>query len=339
MDTLQQSKTVRVAFYSTKIYEKELFDQHCPEDKVSFTYYEASLNAQTALFTKGFYAVCVFVNDKVGKQVIDALHKNGVQLIVLRCAGFNNVEVAYANEKGIKVLHVPAYSPHAVAEHTLALIMALNRKTHKAFNRIREANFALDGLLGFDVHGTTVGVIGTGKIGMTFCRIMLGMGCEVLAYDPSPSESLSDSGVKYVDLENIYRKSDIISLHCPLNPNTHHLINDASLSQMKDGVMLINTSRGGLIDTKSIIKGLKSKKIGYLGLDVYEQEEHIFFKDLSDQIIDDDVIMRLITFPNVLVTAHQAFFTENAMGNIVMTTIENIVNYFEGHSNFNEVRM
>jgi D-lactate dehydrogenase len=236
------------------------------------------------------------------------------------------------------VVRVPAYSPYAVAEHTLAMILTLNRKTHRAFNRVRENNFSLNGLMGFDLHGKTTGVIGTGKIGQIFCRIMQGLGCEVIAYDPYPNQELANSGVKYHTLEDLFRQSDIISLQCPLTPETYHLINQQAINLMKDGVMLINTSRGGLIDTKALVYGLKHGRIGYLGMDVYEQEENIFFKDLSDQIIQDDLIMRLITFPNVLITSHQAFFTSTAMKNISDTTVENISAFMENKPLKNEVK-
>ena len=330
---------MKVAVYSTKPYDKTFFDAENSEHKCEITYFEDPLTEETAFYTSDFDAVCVFVNDQLDRTVIHQLAKNGIKLIALRCAGFNNVDLQAASDHGIAVVRVPAYSPYAVAEHALALIMTLNRKTHRSFNRVRESNFSLNGLIGFDLHGKTVGVIGTGKIGRIFSRIMLGLGCKVIAYDPFPDEGLQQSGIAYATLDELYLASDIISLQCPLTPETYHLINEDSLQKMKNGVMLINTSRGGLIDTKILIKALKSGKIGYLGIDVYEQEEAIFFKDLSDQIVQDDLIMRLITFPNVLITSHQAFFTDTAMQNIASTSLGNITAFFNEDKIQNEVSL
>ena len=328
---------MKIAVYSAKPYDKEFLESENSQGKFDLTYFEDPLTLQTVAYTSDYKGVCLFVNDKVNKEVMEQLAQNEIALIALRCAGFNNVDLEAARQFGIKVVRVPAYSPYAVAEHAVALIMTLNRKTHRAFNRVRERNFSLNGLIGFDLWGKTVGVIGTGKIGRIFCRIMQGFGCEVIAYDLYPHEELRKSGVRYVELDELYSTSDIISLQCPLTPDTHHLINQEALDRMKPGVMLINTSRGGLIDTKALIAALKHGKVGQLGIDVYEQEEDLFFKDLSDQIVHDDLIMRLITFPNVLVTAHQAFLTDTALRNIASTTLENIEAFFEKGKVLNEV--
>jgi D-lactate dehydrogenase len=287
-------------------------------------YFEARLGSQTVNLTAGCDAVCVFVNDRLNANIIGELKKNGVKLIALRCAGFNNVDLEAARANDIKVVRVPAYSPHAVAEHAVALILTLNRKTHKAYNRVREGNFSLERLTGFDLYGKTVGVIGTGKIGQAFCDIMLGFGCTVLAFDLMQDKELAAKGVEYLPLIDVLQHSDIISMHCPLNEQTKHIISKQTIDMMKEGVMLINTSRGGLINTADIIESLKTGKIGYLGLDVYEQEEKLFFKDLSENVIQDDMILRLISFPNVLITSHQGFFTEEALTQIAQTTLGNI---------------
>jgi D-lactate dehydrogenase len=278
------------------------------------------------------------VNDQLNRTVIQQLAKKGVKIIALRCAGFNNIDLEAAHEQNIKVVRVPAYSPHAVAEHAIAMIMTLNRKIHKAYNRVREQNFSLNGLMGFDLHEKIVGVIGTGKIGQTFSHIMLGFGCKVLAYDVAKNEELIHAGVSYVPLAEIFTKADIISLHCPLNESTRYIINDQSVQQMKKGVMLINTSRGALIDTRSVIQALKSGTIGSLGIDVYEQEEKIFFRDLSEKIIKDDIITRLSSFPNVLITAHQGFFTQEALNQIALTTLSNLLHFKRGDLLQNEVK-
>lgn len=313
---------MKIAFFSTKAYDREFFNRYITSHEI--TYFEGRLRMPTVNLTKGYDAVCVFVNDRLNAEVIAALKENDVKLIALRCAGFNNVDLEAAKKHGIKVVRVPAYSPHAVAEHAVALILTLNRKTHKAYNRVREGNFSLERLTGFDLYGKTVGAIGTGKIGQVFCNIMLGFGCRVLAFDLMEDKELASKGVEYLPLIDLLQQSDIISLHCPLNDQTRHIINKETIPMMKEGAMLINTSRGGLIDTVDVIEGLKSGRIGYVGLDVYEQEEKLFFKDLSENIIQDDLIMRLLSFPNVLITSHQGFFTEEALIQIAQTTLDNI---------------
>lgn len=332
-----ERQTIKVASFSTKKYDQEYFEKHGNKSDINFSFFESALSNSTAELTKGHDAVCVFVNDTIDKSVIEKLKANGVKLIALRCAGFNNVDLAAAKENNIKVVRVPAYSPEAVAEHTMALILTLNRKTHKAYNRVREGNFSLNRLIGFNLHGKTVGVIGTGKIGIAFCKIALGFGCKVIAYDPYPSEKLLNLGVEYFPIDKLLELSDIVSLHCPLNKHTKHIINEKAIEKMKVGVMIVNTSRGGLINTKDVIEGLKNKKIGYLGIDVYEQEENLFFQDLSESIIQDELILRLNSFPNVLITSHQAYFTDEAMKEITSTTIENIINFFLHKKLMNEV--
>lgn len=319
---------MKIAFFSTKSYDREFFDRYVSTHEI--IYFEAPLNEQTVNLSEGCKAVCVFVNDKLNEVVITQLKNLGIPLILLRCAGFNNVNLDTAKSCGIVVARVPAYSPYAVAEHAVALILTLNRKTHKAYNRVREGNFSLDRLTGFDLYGKTVGVIGTGKIGQVFCNIMLGFGCKVLAFDLIENKYAAAKGVAYLPLIDVLQQSDIISLHCPLTELTKHIINEHSLSLMKEGAMLINTSRGSLIDTKEVIKALKTGKIGYLGLDVYEQEEKLFFNDLSENVIQDDVIMRLLSFPNVLITSHQGFFTEEALTQIAQTTLNNADDFEAG---------
>lgn len=326
---------MKIAFFSTKAYDREFFNRYITTHEI--TYFEGRLRMPTVNLTKGYDAVCVFVNDRLNAEVIAALKENDVKLIALRCAGFNNVDLEAAKEHGIKVVRVPAYSPHAVAEHAVALILTLNRKTHKAYNRVREGNFSLERLTGFDLYGKTVGAIGTGKIGQVFCNIMLGFGCRVLAFDLMEDKELASKGVEYLPLMDLLQQSDIISLHCPLNDQTRHIINKETIPMMKEGAMLINTSRGGLIDTVDVIEGLKSGRIGYVGLDVYEQEEKLFFKDLSENIIQDDLIMRLLSFPNVLITSHQGFFTEEALIQIAQTTLHNIDAFESGETLKNAV--
>lgn len=329
---------MKIAFFSTKSYDREYFDKFNEEHGFKINYYFDKIKEDDINLTVGMDAVCVFVNDKLDRHIISLLAKNGVKVILLRCAGFNNVDIESATEFGIKVYRVPAYSPHSVAEHAVALILALNRKTHKAFNRIREGNFSLERLNGFDLFKKTVGVIGTGKIGAAFCSIMNGFGCSILAYDKYENEELKKNGIHYTSFKELITSSDIISLHCPLVPETKHIINAKAFSKMKKGVMLINTSRGMLIDTKSAIKALKSKKLGYLGIDVYEQEENLFFQDLSEHIIQDDIIARLTTFPNVLITAHQAFFTNEALSEIARTTLQNLALFMKEEPTTNEVK-
>ncbi|MDQ6815684.1 MAG: 2-hydroxyacid dehydrogenase [Bacteroidota bacterium] len=315
---------MKITFFSTQPYDKDFFIKHNQDFGFDLEFLETGLDEKTADLAKKSDAVCVFVNDKVNRTVIECLAANGVKIIALRCAGFNNVDLAAAKESGIKVCRVPAYSPEAVAEHAVAMILTLNRKTHKAYNRVREQNFSLNGLLGFDLHGKTVGVIGTGNIGQAFCKIMLGFGCRVLAFDLIANGEMEALGVTYLPLLDVIASSDIISLHSPLTGQTHNMVNATTIDHMKAGTMLINTSRGGLVDTKAVIEGLKSGKLGYVGIDVYEQEEKLFFRDLSAGIIQDDVISRLISFPNVLITAHQGFFTNEALDQIAEVTLCNI---------------
>ena len=317
---------MRVAVFSTKSYDKAYLDA-ANTGQHQLVYLESRLDVATAFAVAGAEAVSVFVNDVVDAEVIAMLAKQGVKLIALRCAGFNNVDLEAARLHGIIVARVPEYSPHSVAEHAVALMLSLNRKIHRASARVREANFSLDGLLGFDMYGKTVGVVGTGKIGLCVTKIMAGFGCKVLAFDPTPNQQCIDAGARYVTLPELLSGSDVISLHCPLTPDTHHLIDAQAIEMMKPGVMLINISRGAVIDTRAIILGLKSGVIGSLGLDVYEEEENLFFRDLSSTVIHDDVFARLLTFPNVVITGHQAFFTHEAVTEIANTTIANISAY------------
>ncbi|MFA0962526.1 2-hydroxyacid dehydrogenase [Roseivirga sp. BDSF3-8] len=330
---------MKIAFFNTKSYDQAYFDKANEAFDIPINYFETSLNADTATLAREHEAVCVFVNDTVDAEVIEKLAEGGTKVILLRSAGFNHIDIEAAEKHKVTLLRVPAYSPHAVAEHALALIMTLNRKTHKAYNRVRENNFSLERLTGFDLYGKKVGVIGTGKIGAIFARNMQGLGCEVVAFDPYPDDELEKQGVKYLELDELFGEVDIISLHTPLNDKTHHIINSHAVSLMKKGVMIINTSRGALIDTKAVIKGLKDGHIGYLGIDVYEQEEQLFFKDLSETIIPDDMIARLMSFPNVLVTAHQAFFTAEALTEIAHTTLQNLQDFADEKSDLpNEVK-
>lgn len=316
---------MNVAVFSTKPYDQQFFELANKDGhRHQLVFLETRLTAATVALAKGFEAVCVFVNDQVDAPVLNALAQGGTRVVALRCAGFNNVDLKAAEANHITVVRVPAYSPHAVAEHTVALMLSLNRQIHRAHNRIREGNFALDGLLGFDLHGRTVGIIGTGQIGVEVARIMRGFGCQVLGYDLHPSSECQQLGVQFVSLDELLAQADIITLHCPLTPDTHHLINAPAIGRMKPGVMLINTSRGAIIDTSAIIEGLKSGHIGYLGLDVYEEEGDLFFEDLSNLVLQDDVFARLLTFPNVLITGHQAFFTRNALDSIARITLGNL---------------
>ncbi|MBP9970941.1 MAG: 2-hydroxyacid dehydrogenase, partial [Paludibacteraceae bacterium] len=285
----------------------------------------------------GFDGICVFVNDKLDNNLLQQIASAGIKAIFLRCAGFNNVAISTATTLGIKVYRVPAYSPYAVAEHAVALVLTLNRKTHKAYNRVKEYNFSIERLHGFDVHGKTVGVIGTGTIGLVFAKIMLGFGCKVIAFDPTESDDAKQLGIQYVALEDVLKQADILSLHCPLNQHTRHMISTKEFSIMKHGAMLINTSRGALIDTKEAIEALKTGALGYLGIDVYEEEEKLFFHDFSESIISDDILMRLMTFPNVLITSHQAFFTHEALTQIAETTYQNMLDFTHGTSSTNQL--
>lgn len=326
---------MRVAVFSTKSYDRAALER-ANDQRHDLTFFEAKLAPETASLAADYEAICPFVNDDVDAETIAALADGGTRLIATRSAGYNHIDLDAAADHGITVARVPAYSPNAVAEHALALILTLNRKMHRAYNRVREGNFSLDGLMGFTLDGKTVGVVGTGSIGRVFASIMVAMGCEVIAADPNPDDALRDT-VDYVELDTLFESSDIISLHCPLVPQTHHLIDAESIAAMKDGVMIINTSRGGLIDTQALIDGLKSGKVGHVGLDVYEEEEGLFFEDLSNDIIRDDVFMRLLTFPNVVITGHQGFFTEEALQNIAETTIANITAFETGGGDLNAV--
>ena len=317
---------MKVAVFSTKRHDRESLSaaNAAAGNPHDLNFFEAHLDARTAALAGDAGAICPFVNDQVDKATLSALHEQGVRLIALRGAGFNNVDLSAAEEFGIRVARVPAYSPWAVAEHAAALILALNRKIHRAYARVREGNFALDGLLGFDLHGRTVGLVGVGRIGLVMARIMTGFGCRIVAHDPETNAEFEALGGRFTSLEELLSLSDIISLHCPLTPQTRHLIDAAAVERMRRGVMLINTSRGAVVDTRALIEGLKNGKIGYLGLDVYEEEGDLFFEDLSDQPIQDDVFARLLTFPNVLITGHQAFFTAEALQAIAETTIANL---------------
>jgi len=320
---------MKVAVFSAKNYDRE-FLSAANATRHEIHFFEPHLNEETVGLADNFGAVCVFVNDRINAAVIARLASLGIELVALRCAGYNNVDLAAAKKHRITVVRVPEYSPYAVAEHTLGLMLALNRKLHRAYNRVREGNFALDGLLGFDLHGKTAGIIGTGKIGTVVAQILTGFGCPSLAFDPVPNDTCRSLGVRYVKLDDLLAQADIITLHCPLTPQNKRMINRTAIEKMKTGVMLINTSRGGLLDTVAVIEALKSGKIGYLGLDVYEEEEEIFFEDRSGLIIPDDVFARLLTFPNVIITGHQAFFTREALENIAATTIDNITKFENG---------
>ena len=330
---------MKLAVFSTKPYDRAFLIEANRSRRHEIVFFEPRLSLETSPLAKGFPAVCVFVNDKLDAGVLSALANQGTKLIALRCSGFNNVDLNSAEKLGLAVTRVPAYSPHAVAEHAVALVLALNRKICRSYARIREGNFSLDGLLGFELNDRAVGVIGTGKIGEIFSRIMSGFGCKILAYDPLTNPECVRAGVKYVSIESLYQEADILSLHCPLLPSTHHVIDAKTLKQMKKGVMLINTGRGALIDTRAVIEALKSGKIGYLGLDVYEEEADLFFEDLSNRVIQDDVFSRLLTFHNVIITGHQAFFTENALRAISETTLHNISEFQNGKPCINEVRI
>ncbi len=316
--------------FSAKQYDKDYFEKVNKSFGFEIEYFDTHLGPHIINAIEDTDAVCVFVNDKVDARVIESLAAKHVKIIALRCAGFNNVDLEAAKKYGMKVCRVPSYSPEAVAEHAVAMIQTLNRKTHKAYNRVREQNFSLNGLLGFNLYGKTVGVIGTGNIGRAFCKIMVGFGCQVKAFDVVANKELQSLGVEFLPVIDVFKQADIISLHCPLNESTRHLVNRETLQLMKKGVMLINTSRGGLIDTKAVIDSLKSRQLGYLGIDVYEQEEKLFFRDLSASIIEDDTIQRLMSFPNVLVTAHQAFFTEEALQQIATTTLSSVQSFLQG---------
>ena len=331
---------MKVAVFSTKSYDRRFLELENNISKANheLVFFDARLQPQTASLAAGFPAVCVFVNDDLGTETLEILASQGTKLIALRCTGFNNVNLKTAAELGIKVVRVTEYSPYAVAEHAVGLILMLNRKLYRAYNRVRDDNFALDGLLGFDLHNRTVGVVGTGKIGQIFAQIMAGFGCHLLGYDVYPNPNFEKlENAEYVSLEELWKRSDVISLHCPLFPETNHLINQETIAKMKSGVMLINTSRGKLVDTKAVIEGIKSEKIGYIGIDVYEEEDKLFFEDLSTTIIQDDTFQLLQSFPNVVITAHQGFFTENALDDIARTTIANFSDFEQGNPLTNQV--
>lgn len=318
---------MKLAFFDTKTYDVPGFDRYGVPAGVEIKYFEPNLNEDTVSLAAGFDAVCVFVNDTVNAAVVEKLYQLGVKAIVLRCAGFNNVDIKACQGK-LRVFRVPAYSPHAVAEHAMALLLTINRRTHKAYNRTREFNFSLQGLAGFDLYGKTVGIIGTGKIGRVFADICKGFGMNILAYDKFPAPN---SDLHYVDLPELFEKSDIISLHCPLTEDTKHIINAESIARMKKGVTILNNSRGSLINTEDLINGIKEKKVGAACLDVYEEEGDLFYEDFSGHIVQDDKLVRLIAMPNVIVTSHQAFLTNEALDNIAATTINNLVSFFSGN--------
>lgn len=330
-------KDIRIAFFDTKPYDREFFEQHNQAYGFKIKFLNNRLNEDTVDLVRDYNVVCAFVNDQLSKRVLDALHSVGVKLVALRCAGYNNVDLDAAYKR-VHVVRVPAYSPHAVAEHALALMMALNRKTHRAYYRTRDNNFAIHGFLGFDMHGKTAGVVGTGKIGRLVCEILKGLGMRVLAYDLYPQEEWGEKiGVEYVELKKLFQASDVVTLHCPLTAANLHMINEKTIAEMKDGVMIVNTGRGGLIDSAALLDGLKSHKIGSAGLDVYEEEDQYFFEDFSSEGLADDVLARLLTFPNVLITAHQAFFTKEAMDNIATTTLDNIRAFSKNEPLENEI--
>ena len=324
---------MKIAFFDTKPYDRESFEKLGDKNPIKIKFFETKLTEDTVELARGYDGVCVFVNDTVNAEVIDKLYEHGVKVIALRCAGFNNVDIKHAFGK-IHVLRVPAYSPYAVAEHAIAMLLTSIRRIHKAYIRTKDFNFSLSGFTGFDLHGKTVGVVGTGKIGKVFIDICKGFGMEVIAYDKFPSK---DRDINYVSLDELFEKSDIISFHCPLTEDTHHIVNEKSIEKMKKGVVIINTSRGALIDAQALLDSIKSRKIGAACLDVYEEESDIFFEDCSGHIVEDDVLARLISMPNVIVTSHQAFLTEEALNNIAETTINNIIEFFENGTCINEL--
>ena len=317
---------MKLAFFDTKSYDMPGFDRYAPPAGIEIKYFESNLNIDTVSLAAGFDAVCVFVNDIINAEVVQKLYDLGVKAIALRCAGFNNVDIKACQGK-LRVFRVPAYSPYAVAEHAMAMLLTVNRRTHRAYIRTRDFNFSLQGLTGFDLHGKTVGVIGAGKIGRVFADICRGFGMQVLAYDKFPNPA---SGLQYAELDEVYEKCDILSLHCPLTEENTHMICSDSIEKMKDGVVIINTSRGGLVDTEALIQGIKSGKVGAACLDVYEEEGDLFYEDFSGHIIQDDKLVRLIAMPNVIVTSHQAFLTKEALDNIAATTVNNLTRFFSG---------
>lgn len=329
---------MKIAFFSTHEFDRNAFLNEKASLGQELAFFTSPLNEKTAGLAQGYPCVCAFVNDDLGKATLQNLAAGGTRLIALRSAGFNHVDLDSARELGLRVVRVPEYSPHAVAEHAIALILSLNRKIHRSYARVREGNFSLDGLVGFDLNGKTVGVVGTGRIGSVFARILLGFGCRVIAHDLEQNSALLEAGVRYVSFDELLKNSDIVSLHVPLTPETHHLIDARALSLTKPGFMLVNTSRGALIDTGALIQGLKSKHVGSAGLDVYEEEEGVFFENLSDQILQDDQLARLLTFSNVLLTSHQAFLTKEALSNIAHTTLRNVSEFEAGRDLTHEVQ-
>jgi D-lactate dehydrogenase len=329
---------MQVAVFDTHRFDREALELANARYGHTLVFFEPRLTAQTARLAQGFMAVCSFVNDKVDAAALEVLHGGGTRLVALRSAGYNHVDLVAAGRLGIRVVRVPEYSPYAVAEHAVALVLALNRRIHQAYSRVRDWNFSLDGLVGFDLHGKTVGVVGTGRIGRAAARIFHGFGCRLLCFDQAPDATLErELGARYVPLDTLYREADILSLHVPLTPGTYHMVDAGALEKMKRGVMLINTGRGALIDSKALIAALKRGHIGAAGLDVYEEEEGIFFQDLSGQVLQDDVLARLLTFPNVLVTSHQAFLTREALGNIADTTLSSVQAFERGEPLVHEV--
>lgn len=332
---MKREHDMKVAFFDTKPYDIPAFEKLGKEKDIFFKFYEIKLSEDTVQLARGCEAVCVFVNDTVNAAVIDKLCELGVKALALRCAGYNNVDIRYANGK-LRIVRVPAYSPYAVAEHAMALLLTSVRRVHKAYIRTRDHNFSLNGLTGFDLHGKTVGVVGTGRIGSVFVNICRGFGMKVIAYDKLPAPN---SGIEYVDLEQLFRSSDIISFHCPLTEETYHMIDESTVKKLKKGVVIINTSRGALIDAEALLEGIKARKIGAACLDVYEEEADVFFQDFSDHIIADDTLARLISMPNVIVTSHQAFLTEEALSNIAETTVSNLIACQNGEECANELRI
>jgi D-lactate dehydrogenase len=329
---------MKIAVFSAQRYDQEFFELANASARHQMRFFDAPLDLNSVAIAAGHEAVCIFVNDKADADVLQALAAGGTRLVALRSTGFNNVDLRAAGELGLKVVRVVSYSPYSVAEHAVALLLAINRKVHRAYNRTRDSNFSLDGLMGFDLHGKTVGVIGTGKIGRVFAKIMLGFGCEVIGYDKFPSDEFLALGARYAGLEEIGGRSHVVSLHCPLTPETHHIVNADVLARVKRGALLINTSRGGLVNTEAVIEALKSGQLGGLAIDVYEQEADLFFRDLSDTIITDDVFQRLVSFPNVIVTGHQAFFTREAISTICETTIASVTQFANGQPLTDEIK-
>lgn len=328
---------MNIIMFSAEDYERPFYERINADHGHELTYIEARLTCDTVGLAEGYEGLCAFINDNLNADILKTLAQGGTKLIALRSAGFNNVDLAAAKEHGLSVVRVPAYSPHAVAEHAMCLMLALNRKVHRAYNRVREGNFALHGLMGFDMHGKTAGIIGTGKIGQCMAEMLNGFGCCLLGFDPKENPACKELGLAYVDLETLLAESDIITLHCPLTPDTEHLIDASALSHLKEGAMLINTSRGGVVDTEAVLKALKTQRIGSLALDVYEEESDVFFRNLSDTVLQDDVLARLLTFPNVIVTGHQGFFTRDALQAIADTTLKNITEFAQNGECENEL--